>query len=73
MKVISKLNLEVFNHLMSQMPKGLFSQNVIFTERCRRCAECKYISADYKCALSDCKWITNSLFNLKGVCKKKRW
>ena len=72
-KIIKSFNLDAFNYLISIMPKGLFSQTVIFTERCRKCAECKYLAKDYKCSLSDCKWTQHSLFNIKGTCKKQQW
>ena len=72
-KIIKSFNLDAFNYLISIMSKGLFSQTVVFTERCRKCAGCKYLGIDYKCAKSDCKFYKTTLFNTKGKCPIQQW
>ena len=72
-KILKSFNLDAFNYLMSIMPKGLFSQTIVYTERVRKCAGCKYLGIDYKCSKSDCKWVSNTLFNTKGICPMKLW
>lgn len=57
---------------MSKKPKTLFSTEIIFTERVRKCSECNYLSGA-KCAKSDCKWESNTLFNLAGKCPANKW